>query len=171
MSNQSFSSQVHQNAYCQTEYRLNCQDTFHKIGVEADLIIKITPSFLEGFLEDAEKPILICHNITLSSDDYDIVTSEAHFTRFISKVLAELYLFCLAHQLPGVLIFIPEIDIKEFTELQRRCLRVFINLFSYAEMSPKGVYHLYMPADVESFQYYSGLQASLEQQLASISKE
>lgn len=165
---QSFSFHIYQNGYSETAFRFSYQDKFHGIKADADLVIKNPPSILEEILEDAERSILICHNITISSEDFAPTASKGHFTRFISKVFAELYLFCLSRHLPGVLILFPETEIESFTELQRRCLRDFIELFSFAEMSPKGVYRLYMPTDFESFQHYCMLHIFLEQMISSI---
>lgn len=163
---QSFSFQIHRNDYSETAFRFSCRDKLHGIEADADLIIKNPPSFLEEILEDTEKPILICHNITIGSEDFSTTSFEDHFTRFITKAFAELYIFCLSRHLPGILIYFPETEIKSLTEPQRRCLRIFIELLSFAQMSPKGVYRVYMQTDLESFQHYCALHAFLEQQLS-----
>lgn len=167
----SFSFQIHQSAYCETEYRFNCQDKFHGIEGESDLIIKNPPSFLEDILEDPEKLILVCHNITINNKDFRSILFDDYFAWFISKGLAELYLFCLSCHFPGILILLPETEIKSFTESQRRGLRKFIDLFSFVQMSSKGVYRLYMPTDFESFQRYCELHIFLEQQLSGIKSD
>lgn len=164
----SFSFQIHLKARSDREFHFTGKDKFFGFEGEADLAIKSAPLFLVNTLEVGEE-ILICQNVKFNKDKFYSRVFERHFLKLISKALEELYRFSMFHQLPGALILIFQEEIEPLTELQKYWLKDFIDLFSFVELSPKGIHQLYMPTNLKSFQHYCELHALLEKSISSTS--
>lgn len=162
----SLSFQIHQKPRSDSEFHLTGKDAFFGFEEEADLAIKHAPLFLTNIL-DVGEDILICQNVRINSEGFYPDLFERYFVRLASKALAELYRFNLFYQLSGVLILLPQTELTSLTELQKLWLKDFGDLFSYRELSSKGVHQLYLPTNLQSFQHYSMLHALLEQSISS----
>lgn len=168
--NKSSCFEIHNKPCSNTEFDFYAEDYFYEFQGEADLVIKTAPSYLADILAIREKPILICHNVTFSSEGFFSIQFEQHFVRLISKALGELYLFCLSHRIQGILFLIAQDEIESLTDLQKHWLNDLGDLFHFMELSPKGIHQLYMPTTLKCFRHYSTLHALLEQSIGSPQK-
>lgn len=164
---QPWSFQVHPNPCSDTKFYLTCKDKFYEFEGKADLFIKDVPHFLTTTLASNNEKILICQNVNFNRGTFYTNIFEKKFIQLISKALGELYKFSMLHQLQGVLISLSPTEINPLTELQNNWLKDFCDLFSYIELSPQNIYHLYMPTHLQYFQNYCSLNSLLEQSINS----
>lgn len=158
---ESFSFQIQPKLRSDKEFRFIGKDSAFGFEGEADLVIKNAPIFLADILDIGEE-ILVCQNIKFNKEQFLSRVFERHFAKLISKGLEELYRFSMFHYLPGVLFLISEEEIDPLTQMQKNWLKDFRDLFSFVELSSKGIHQLYMPTNLKSFQYYKDLHALLE---------
>lgn len=163
---ESFSFQIHQKPRSNKEFHFIGKDNAFGFVGEADLVIKSAPHFLKDILDVGEE-ILVCQNVRFNKEQFYSNLFERHFVKLISKALEELYRFSLFHYIPGALILISQEEITPLTELQQHWLKDFLDLFSFVELSPKGIHQLYMPTNLKSFQHYGELHSLLEQSVSS----
>lgn len=163
---ESFSFEIYQKTHSGREFHLIGKDSHFGVEGEADLVIKQAPIFLKEIVELGEE-ILVCQNVKFNKEQFLSRVFERHFVKLISKALEELYRFSMFHYVPGALILISQEEIDPLTELQKNWLKDFRDLFSFVELSPKGIHQLYMPTNLKSFQHYKELHALLEKSISS----
>lgn len=161
---QPLSFQINQKPLSDTEFHFICKDKLFGFEWQANLVIKCAPLFLIDIL-DVGEDVLICRNVKMNSESIYPDLFEIFFVKLVSEALGELYRFGLSHQLPGALILLPQSEWEPLTELQKHWLKDFLDLFGFVELSPRGVYQLYMPITSKSFQHYCELHALLEQSI------
>lgn len=154
------SFQIHKKLHSETDFYFTGKDRYFSFESEADLFIKPAPIFLNDILDVGEE-ILICQNVRFNRQTFLSNVFERCFVRLISKSLGELYRFCMFHQLPGALILLSQEEIDPLTELQKHWLKDFSDLFTFMELTRKGIHQLYMPTNLESFQHYCELHTLL----------
>lgn len=161
---ETFSFQIHQKPRSAKEFHFIGKDSTFGFEGEADLVIKGAPLFLVDIVDVGEE-ILVCQNVQFNKDQFYSDLFERHFVKLISKAIEELYRFSMFHYLPGTLILISQEEITQLTESQKHWLAEFLDLFSFVELSPKGIYQLYMPTNLNNFQHYKELHSLLEQSI------
>lgn len=162
-SNEVFSFNIRKNPHSTNQFLFTGIDKMFGFEGKASLSIETPPSLLHHALDDSEKKILICKNICSNKENFYSDLFEKYFIKLISKALAELFRFCLSHQLSGVLFILPSPETNFLTDLQKHWLSDFNDLFQQVESSPENLRQLYMPTHLKAFQHYSMLHALLEQ--------
>lgn len=163
------SFEIHKKSHSKTEFYFAGKD--HRFGFDgkADLFINPAPIFLNDILSVSEE-ILICQNVKFNRQMFLPNVLERLFVKMISKALGELYRFSIFHRLPGTLILLSQEEIIPLTELQKNWLKDFYELFTFIELTTKGIHQLYMPTNLKSFQHYCELHTLLEQSISSTQK-
>lgn len=162
----SFSFQIQPKSRAVNEFHFTGKDNFFSFEGGADLVIERAPLFLVDHL-NANEDILTCHNIRFNKDQFYSRVFERHFVRLVSTALQELYKFNIHYQLQGALILLSGEEVEPLTALQKHWLKDFLDLFTFTERSSKGIYQLYLPTNLESFQYYCTLHTLLEKSIIS----